>query len=157
MQTRTKSATASEVAELRSTVSELSQLVRQLITAKPSKASGESKPKASKITVTIAQVKALSAEDFNTLRYSLVLTNADGSKKLERNSKGQKQYALVPKAQRAWYMGLKGLAIAAAGEGINETVAEGKDRSQMEFAQDLLSQMTAAGFIKLRQPKAASK
>ncbi len=156
LSTKTQS-TAASIAELVKLVSSLAQEVKDLKTNQSVKPSASKKAAASKITVTVAQVKALSAEDLDTLRYSLVETKGD-EKVLERNSKGQKQYKLVSKADRAWYMGLKGLAATLhRGDSISETIGDGRERSQMTFAQDLLSQMTAADFIKLRQPKAASK
>lgn len=158
MQTKTKSASAAEVAELRSEVSSLVGLVKELISSRKSTAQPKAgKAAASKPIITVAQVKALTAEDFDTLRYSLVVTNGD-EKVLERNAKGQKQYKLVKGAKRSWYMGLKGLASTLhRGAEISEETAEGRERSQMEFAQDILSQMQTAGFIKLNQPKASSK
>lgn len=157
MSTKTQStaASAAEIAELRSEVSSLAGLVKELISSRKSTAQPKAEKANSKPIVTVAQVKALSAEDFDTLRYSLVVTNGD-EKVLERNAKGQKQYKLVKGAERSWYMGLKGLASTLhRGDEISEEIAEGKERSQMSFAQDILSQMQTAKFINLRQPKAA--
>lgn len=112
------------------------------------------KGKAAKVTVSEAQIAKLTAEDFETLRYSLVETDGDGGKVLERNAKGARQYRLVKGAERSWYMGLKGLeATLRRGDEISDEVGEGKERSQMDFARDILSQMTTAGFMRLKATK----
>ena len=149
---------SAEVAALTSLVTDLVGIVKELRSAPVQEVSAVApKGKKSAVKVSIAAIRNLTSAHFNTLRYSLVVTDgvqANGKPKfvLDKESNG---YKLVKGSQRSWYMGLKGLAAATAEGSISEIVAEGKKRSQMDFAQDLLSEMQAEGFCKINEPTVA--
>lgn len=134
-----------EIAELKAIVAGLTEQLSKLT----SKGAVKAAKQEVEVTVTEAEINALNAEDWDTLRYLVVERDDDGNFVLERNQKGTKQYKLVKNAQRRWYMVCRGFA---------QTLQRGNELSdeQVTLGQEVLSEMKAAGFLgnKANSPKA---
>jgi len=150
--TRTKAATAAEVAELRSGLSELTSLFKAFVQGQAQPAQSEPEAASARkgnVKVSAAQIQVLGEADFETLKYSLVVHDRVGANGKPKLRVKDGQYVVVPKAQQTWYVGLKGLEASMRKNGTLGTTPNSKGRTQIQFARELFSEMASAGFCKL--------
>lgn len=140
------------VATLTSLVTDLVGEVKKLKASPSSKGKAKASKKAKELSVSEAQIRALTADHFKTLKYSVVEKDSDGENLVKDN-----QYVLVDGAEYAWYRGLKGLEASMRKNGEISTEPNDKGRSQMDFAREILSEMVDGGFCKLGKAKAEVK
>jgi hypothetical protein len=102
------------------------------------------------MSVSAAAVGRFTQAHWRTLRFAMVVGGAEKP----QLAKGRKGYALVKGADIKWYMGCKGFentlkAQAAAGEpvGLHTTPNPKTGRTQVQYAQEILTAMVSAGFI----------
>jgi hypothetical protein len=135
----TKSA-ASTVESLQAQLAALQQQIASLTSAE--------------LTVSAEAVGRFTREHWHTLRFAMVVGGAD-KPTLRKDRKG---YALVKGANPAWYMACKGFENTLRSREENSLPIElsaepnSKGRSQVQYAQEILTAMVEGGFI---DPKSA--